>query len=286
MGKSQTQRWQAGIVITAKDGPCKGIVGYVPVPIEWPEQEVTVVEEDISTGAKINYRPVEGSAKVMVVKISSLAGGKAAKALVTFEIRRSVLEPPEETEKWEIPSKNKLDRNLRIYLGPSPYIQSRDPKIRSLAKEISDAKETAWEKVEAIYDWVQANIQYKKGPLKGAIKALKDKEGDCEELSSLFIGMCRAIDVPARTVWVPGHCYAEFYLVDDKNQGQWFPCQPAGSREFGGINELRPILQKGDNFRRPDNRRERVRYLSERITVARPTGTPQIKTVRELVGEK
>ena len=284
LGKSRTQRWRAGIIITAKDGPCKGIVGYAPVPVDWPEQEVIVVDEDISPGGKISYRPVEGSGKVMVIKFPNLSGGKTAKALVTFEIRRSTLEPPEDTEKWKIPQKSKLDRKLRIYLGPSPYIQCRDSKIRNLAKEIIVDKEQAWEKAEAIYDWVQKNIDYEKGPLKGALKALRDKKGDCEELSSLFIGLCRASGIPARTVWVPEHCYAEFYLVDDKNNGYWFPCQPAGSREFGGITELRPILQKGDNFRRPDNRRERVRYLSERVTVARPTGKPGVTPVHELLG--
>ena len=120
-----------------------------------------------------------------------------------------------------------------------------------MAKEIGADKEKAWDRVEAIYDWVREKVKYKNGPLKGALAALKDGTGDCEELSSLFIAICRAADIPARTVWVPGHCYPEFYLVDDKGAGHWFPCQSAGSREFGGITEIRPILQKGDNFRPP-----------------------------------
>ena len=86
--------------------------------------------------------------------------------------------------------------------------------------------------------------------------ALKDKTGDCEELTSLFIALCRASDIPARTVWVPGHCYPEFYLEDDEGKGHWFPCQAAGSRAFGGIPEQKPILQKGDNFSVPENPRE------------------------------
>ena len=43
--------------------------------------------------------------------------------------------------------------------------------------------------------------------------ALRDGTGDCEELSSLFIALCRAHGIPARTVWVPDHCYPEFYLA-------------------------------------------------------------------------
>ena len=68
--------------------------------------------------------------------------------------------------------------------------------------------------------------------------------------------------MPARTVWVPGHCYPEFYLEDAEGKGHWFPCQAAGVRSFGGIDEKRPILQKGDNFTVP-KRREKQRYVSE-----------------------
>jgi len=57
--------------------------------------------------------------------------------------------------------------------------------------------------------------------------------------------------------------------VDDKGKGRWFPCQSAGKREFGGISEMRPILQKGDNFRPPKGTKERQRYMAERVV-----GTP------------
>ena len=286
LGESRTQRWKAGMVVTAEGGSCNGIVGYAPVPVDWPEQKVTIVDEDISPGAKIGYRLVDGVVKLMVVNISSIPSGRTANALVILEITRHTQNPPEDTGQFKIPTKKQLDRKLKMYLGPSPFIQCRDAKIRNLAKEITANKEGDWEKVEAMYDWVQENIKYKEGDLKGALKALRDKEGDCEELSSLFIGLCRAMEIPARTVWVPGHCYAEFYLVDEDGKGRWFPCQPAGSREFGGSRELRPILQKGDNFRHPENRRQRVRYLPEFVTGKRSAGKPKVKFVRELMGKE
>ena len=177
-----------------------------------------------------------------------------------------------------------MDRRVRTYLGPSPYIESRHPKIRALARQLTaepdgakqesgepdstepDSAETesaepasAWEKVEAIYDWVRENVEYKKMPLKGAVRALRDGDGDCEELASLFIAICRASAIPARTVWVPNHCYAEFYLEDEEGTGHWFPCQVAGNRAFGEMPDHRPILQKGDNFPSPRTRRDRMR---------------------------
>ena len=285
LGKTHVQRWKVGMTVTAVGGPCKGIVGYVPVPVEWPEQQVTVAEEDISPAAKISYRTIDGTMKLMVISVPNLPSGETANALVTLEINRNSQEPPTEaeTEQYVLPNAKKLPRDIRIYLGPSPLIESRHPKIRELAKEIGKDKEKAWEQVEAVYDWVRDKVKYKTGPIKGALAGLKDGTGDCEELTSLFIAILRAKDIPARTVWVPGHCYPEFYLEDKEGEGHWFPCQAAGARAFGGIPEDRPILQKGDNFHLPDNPRERVRYLPERITGAASQGKPQVKFVRQAV---
>ncbi len=284
-GKAQVTRWRVGVIIKASGGACKGLAGYMPVPTEWPEQEVNTVEEDVTQGARVSYEMVDGGVKIMNVKIGQIPSGQEAKALVTVEIRRSAILPPENTDIYKLPDPKKLPREVRVYLAPSPKIESRDPKIRELAKQIGADKEKAWDRVEAIYDWVREKVKYRNGPLKGALAALRDGTGDCEELTSLFIAICRAADIPARTVWVPGHCYPEFYLLDDKGEGHWFPCQAAGAREFGGINELRPILQKGDSFRPPRGSKERQRYMAESLTGSPSPGggKPQVRFVREIV---
>ena len=93
----------------------------------------------------------------------------------------------------------------------------------------------------------------------------EDGFGDCEELTSLFVAMCRVAGIPARSVWVPGHCYPEFYLEDEQGEGHWYPCQAAGTRIFGAMPEARPVLQKGDNFRIPGSRQPQ-RYVQETVT--------------------
>jgi len=73
--------------------------------------------------------------------------------------------------------------------------------------------------VEAIYDWVRENVEYKfDTQIHSCLDALDSGKGDCEELSSLFIAICRARDIPARAVWIPGHTYPEFYLLDERNE--------------------------------------------------------------------
>lgn len=201
--------------------------------------------------------------------------------MVTVEVTRYSQLAPEDTGVYRLPDEGKLDRKVRVYLGPSPYIECTHAKIRALAREIGAEEATAWKRVEAIYDWVRDNVELKKGRLKGAVAAARDGSGDEEDLVSLFIAICRAADIPARTVWIPNHCYAEFYLEDEEGAGQWFPCQVAGARAFGEMPDHRPILQKGDNFPSPRNRRDRMRYLPETLDGA--GGRPRVKFIRQLL---
>jgi transglutaminase-like putative cysteine protease len=272
LGETKTMKWQAGLTADAA-GPCKAIHGYIPVPTDWPEQQVSIVKEEISPGVNVSYRMIGGGVKVMDIRAGYLTQGRDLKAVVTFEVRRRKILAPENTDDFVMPNLKKLPIGMQAYLHPSPLIESRDPKIRKQAKELVGQEDKAWAKVKAIYDWVRGHVKYQNGPLKGALAALKDRTGDCEEIASLFIAMCRAADIPARTVWIPGqtekmdHCYMEFYLEDKKGTGHWFPCQSAGAEEFGQISETRPILQKGDNFTPLQGEKKPQRYLAERITV-------------------
>jgi hypothetical protein len=213
-----------------------------------------------------------------------LAPGEEAHALVTFEVTRHAWLAPEETSIFKLPVKKKLPRELLQYLGSSPKIESTNRKIKALAKEVA-AKEhaTAWEHVEALYDLTREKVVYKNGPNKGALAALNDGSGDCEELTSLFIALCRASEIPARTVWVPEHCYPEFYLLDEEGEGHWLVCEMTGSRMFGANPNQLPILQKGDNFRVPERPKENQRYVAEYLTAKQIGPKPKVKFVRKAI---
>lgn len=284
-GESRTRRYQVGVILTATGGPCRGLFATVPVPTDWPEQDVRIVDEDITPEVRdVAYRSLSGGVKQMLVDIPRLNRGVEARALVTFEVHRRQILPPDEPSQWTLPQR--ISRDLRPFLGPSPYIESRHSRIRALARELfNESEATDWQRVESVYDYVREAVQYREGPLKGAVQALNDGYGDCEELTSLFIAICRAAGVPARTVWIPGHCYPEFYLVDNNGAGRWFPCQVAGDRAFGEMTEDRPVLQKGDNFRVPEKPRDRQRYVAEflRGLPGQPGARPRVKFVRELL---
>lgn len=278
-GTEKTTNWRVGVIVEATSGPMKAVYVTVPVPSEWPEQSVKVVSEDVTRGVRVRQRDL-GGVKQMLVTMPSIPLGRTAKALFTFEVRRREILAPKDPSAFRIP--DKLSRELRNFVGNSPYIESRDDKIRTLAREATKDKQSAWEKVEAIYDLVREKIEYREGDIKSTSQALRDGFGDCEELTSVFIAMCRSLKIPARMVWVPDHCYPEFYLEDQEGEGHWIPCQAAGTRAFGSMPEMRPILQKGDNFKVPGKAKPQ-RYVAEHVSAKpyRGSGRPKVTFVRE-----
>ncbi len=277
-----TLRWEVGVVIEASGGPSAGLRGTLPMPTDWPEQSVRIVTEEISPlVTRVDYRDLDG-VRQMLFTIPQLPVGQTAEAVVTLEIIRRSLPPIENPESWEI-ARN-LPRDVRRYLGPSPQIDVRNSRVRNQVREIVEEREGGWEQVQAIYDWVRDNITYREGREQNVVATMSSGWGGKHELTSLFIALCRAHGVPARTVWVPDHVYAEFYLVDGEGNGRWIPCQVAGPREFGSVSDNRPILQKGENIRVPEHR-EPQRFVAEYLTgsAGRGMGTPRVEFLRRTV---
>jgi transglutaminase-like putative cysteine protease len=282
LGEPKTSQWRIGVTVKAT-GAVTGILATTPVPRDWPEQTVKIVGEEKSAQVgRISYRTLDDGVKQMLVSIPRLAAGDEAQAIVTFEVAKSRILEPLETTGLTPPAKT--NRELAKFLLPSPYIESTDPKIKSLAAEITAGKPAGWETSAAVFDWVRENVKYEFAEqIKPAVQALADRQGDCEELSSLVIALCRASKIPARAVWVPGHCYPEFYLEDGQGKGHWYPCQAAGAeRQLGSMIEDRPILQKGDNFKVPEERGPQ-RYVKQFLTARNAAADPEVKFVLERV---
>jgi hypothetical protein len=279
--RPSTERWEIGMTVEAP-GACTGISATIPVPTDWPEQQVKLLDQQASPRtAKILYKTPADGVKQMVITIPRLPAGATANVLATFEVTKQPVSPPPQVQSLKKPGRPSAD--LRPYLGTSPGIETTDREIGRIAAQVVQGKATDWAKVEAIYEWVRENVQYQfDEELKGALVALKSGHGDCEELTSLFIALCRANDIPARSVWIPGHCYPEFYLEDAAGQGHWFPCQAAGSREFGSMHESRPILQKGDKFSLQTGRPP-VRYVAEVFSAKDAAANPRVQWVRRKV---
>lgn len=110
-----------------------------------------------------------------------------------------------------------LDPALSKYVQPQGIIDINDD-IRELAVELSSGKEDQYEVVFAFADWVEQNIEYNLSTLTAdaAQKSswvLDNGYGVCDELTSLFISLNRAVGIPAR--FVSGVSYTNLDVFDD-----------------------------------------------------------------------
>ncbi len=282
---ARTLTMRFGMQFSSNDNNCSNIHATIPFPTDWPEQKVTFQQADISPGAFYEPRKLAGGTMQLVIKAPSVPAQNQFNAIVTVQVEKSFIQVPKDPSKLVIAKP--IPKDAQPYMGAGPYIEPEYRLIKKVAKEIKDSQPTnAWEHVEKIYDWVRDNIEYRNGKIRSTTQAMDDKYGDCEEMTGIFVAICRASNIPARCVWVPEHCYPEFFLQDENGVGHWFPCQVAGDRQFGEMKEYRPILQKGDKFKVPEKKGQQ-RYVSEFFTCKqKPVGpkAPDVKTIRDLGG--
>ena len=279
----KTQRWRIGLRLETAGAALRNVLATFPVPMAWPEQSVRLVHSDIDPRVdRWAFRDLPGGARQFVLTMPQVPAGATPEVMQEWEITRSRILATPERDDLAIPKRPSSD--LKIHLGTSPFIDIGNSRLRSAAKDLAGQDHPhAWAMVEAIYDWVRQQVEYVEGDIKSASQALRDGTGDCEELTSLFVALCRLNKIPARMVWIPDHCYPEFYLEDAQGEGTWFPCQAAGTRQFGMMDEYRPVLQKGDRFKVPE-KPQPVRYVAEFFR-CNPAGNrdPQPNFIREVI---
>lgn len=291
LGTPIEQTWRAGIVIEP-GAQMDNVVVTIPLPRDWYEQKVVRINEekmDAALSSKIEYRDVLGGAKEMVLKLGRMRPHRKVEIVVAVDLQNYDLLPPTDTENYVVPKR--FPRGLDTYIRKSPTIECDKRQFLNMFNEITKEQTTDWDKVEAIYSFVQNNVKYndegRNKPAKGAWAVINmpkgQWEGDCKDMCCLFVAICRAGRIPARIVRVPEHCYAEFYLeqkstVQKPAKGFWFPCQVAGTYSFGGIPERQVILQKGDSFPDPDAApRGRKLFLTECFEGNLVSGSPPPK---------
>ena len=82
LGDPVVQRWQVGAVVQAPNGPVQNLLITIPVPTDWPEQTVKVIDENLSPNiGQVGYRIVDGAVKQMMVGVPAIPpGGSSCRA--------------------------------------------------------------------------------------------------------------------------------------------------------------------------------------------------------------
>jgi len=275
-----TTRWRLNAIIRGGSGPANSMLVTMPIPTNWPEQSVAIVEEDIPANiAKVTYRDLESGVRQIVAAVPQIRAREEIKISVTVEVLTSQIIAAPQPSEFIRPKTN--HREGRKYLGVGPQINYRNGKLKKEVKSITKDKSQVWDEVEAIYDWVRDNIEDTSTQPQDVLNAFQDRKGCSEDKVGLFIAMCRAHKIPARMVWVQGAQYAEFMLIDAKQNAHWFPCDVGGIREFGSTSEPRIILQKGDSIRVPE-KKSRQKLVAEFAT-CQGKSKPSVRFHREIL---
>lgn len=280
-GEGVTAQWRIGAKIRGR-GAAQKLFVTLPLPNDWPEQRVTLIEEEVPDALVnvVKYRNLESNVRQMAITLPRVQSSDVISIGVRVEVQTREIIEPQDKSVFYLP-KSSL-KEAKFHLGVSPQANHKNSKLRQFVRDLIGAEPQAWRKAELIYDWVRDNIEHVDGKNKNALEAFQSKAGTNEDKIFLFIAMCRSAKIPARIVFASEFVYAEFMLADESGKnGYWFPANINGVYEFGSLAEPRIILQKGNNIRVPE-KKERQKYVAEYAAATTAT-KPRIGFFREQV---
>ena len=130
-------------------------------------------------------------------------------------------------------------------INPQKFIESDHPAIKRLARDLrmSSASET----IEKVFRWVSANVRYSGYAAndRGALYALKHKKADCTEYANLFVALCRANGIAARTVG--GYLSAQNSVLKAGDYHNWGEFYENGTWKVADPQN-RVIKRNADNY--------------------------------------
>ncbi len=135
---------------------------------------------------------------------------------------------------------------------PTTFVQSDNPKMIEKAKSIIGDETNALKISNALCDWVNDTMRTTfSAQLTNALEVLENPQGDCTEHSVLFIGLARAVGLPAREV--AGLIYMEgdepgFYFHQWAKVwvGRWIDVDPTFDQPLADVTHIK--LAEGDLF--------------------------------------
>jgi len=153
-----------------------------------------------------------------------------------------------------------LPNDLFVYTQPSEYIDINENIIQQTASLV-EGQTDLYSAVFIIAEWVNDNIKYDLNTLTADVTqrsswVIENKEGVCDEMTSLFISMLRSVGIPARfiagTVYTNidysfgSHGWAEVYFPDygwvpyDVTFGQYGYLSPSHLKLTESIDSYEP----------------------------------------------
>jgi transglutaminase-like putative cysteine protease len=150
--------------------------------IRYSTEPVVIYDKEGNRYAQFVFRQPKESIKITMTIDAEIYRYDLATAKGKVVVRH--LEKPEDLSQW---------------LVHEPYLESYAPEIQEAAKRLKGKTEE--DTTRNALEFVIKTLKYSGyDPLDhGAQWALREKQGDCTEFTNLFVALCRANRIPART---------------------------------------------------------------------------------------
>ncbi|MHA2178933.1 MAG: transglutaminase-like domain-containing protein [Candidatus Thorarchaeota archaeon] len=193
---------------------------------------------DVFPPAKVTEKAEKNM--VAMIKVPELNPGESFSPTVELRIdtitRDWLMEP-------QMTSDQLISRNRGIYCTLQKYWEIDDPLIQEMSQKAAERTGDDESYVRLVFHKVRELVKLKThlDERRGAARAAREKEGDCDEHADLFIALLRAVDIPARRVvghFFKGelepeaHAWCEAFL----ERIGWIPVDPALGN-FGTMSE-------------------------------------------------
>ena len=135
----------------------------------------------------------------------------------------------------------------------SPFVQSDDPRIVGVAREIVGEETNSWRAALQLFEWVDTEIENEAtASVPSAVDVLRMRKGDCNEHTVLYVALARAVGLPAKTdvglVYKDGlfyyHAWPEVYV------GTWIRMDPTLGQQIADATHIK--LTEGELYRWTD----------------------------------
>ncbi len=197
-----------------------------------PQQTVTWEQLLVSQPVPLLMH-TDAVTRTRTMRLLATPGPLTVRYRATLDIEHHVAQPE---SVMEIPVAQ-LPPEVLTYIYPSRYCQS--DRLMEDANRLFGQMVPGYTRVQAIRNWVQSQVKFESGTSNSttsAMDTLKDCKGVCRDFAHLMIGLCRALNIPARFTTgidygadpalgpTDFHAYVEVYLGH-----RWYLFDPSGT---------------------------------------------------------
>lgn len=142
------------------------------------------------------------------------------------------------------------ERAVGEYTKSTAFIQADNPQIQTMARKVIGDATTVDTAVSRLVQFVYVHVKDTYVPsFSNSLEVLQSERGDCTEHSVLFVGLARALKIPARVAvgvgyWPAGEGFGWHAWAEVEVGGKWYTVDPTWNQVNADATHIK--LADGD----------------------------------------